>query len=120
VRLFSSVGEQFVRREFVLVLHPAERERNRKPDNGNWELQNLYSATDIIRVVTPGRMRYLGHAARTRDEKFIQNPFPRNWRHDTTWYKTTLKLTWRCRLYVKGSNVYFHVKTQTAYKTHLC
>jgi hypothetical protein len=46
-----------------------------KYETGDWrklhneDLDNLYSAPNIIRVIKAGRLRYAGRVARIRDEK---------------------------------------------------
>jgi hypothetical protein len=39
----------------------------------NEELQKLYSSLNVIRVIKSRRMRWVGHVAVGRDEKYIQH-----------------------------------------------
>jgi len=51
----------------------------KREEDGSWrklhndELHSLYSSPNIVRLIKSRRMRWVGHVARERVEKYIQN-----------------------------------------------
>jgi len=51
----------------------------------NEDLHNFYFSQNIIRLIKSKRIRWVGHVACVRDEKYIQNFGQKSRRKETSW-----------------------------------